>query len=345
MMSYLWILLLGSLLAAGAKAQDDATPKEEAEAPAIPTPEAEAVPEDKEEPAADEEAEHNHEEITPTASEPEPAADDKADEAVTPAVELAEPLTPTQEDAKPDEDANPATPAQEDIQPTTPAHKDADPAAPADEDAEAVTPAAADTEEEAPAATPEPAADVEDKDAKAEEPTADGEEEATSSAGATPAKEEESGPEATPAADPAVSHDEEKPTEAPAAAYPTVPPVSIDVEHIVPVEKAPEVDTDTRKDGFENNPVQGHSEADAHASGAKTNDKPEAQEGSSSSIAGILCAIAVAVVGAIVGYFTYQKKKLCFKNRQEADPEAARKADAAEAQSDPQVLSNLLTSS
>ncbi|KAM6978436.1 uncharacterized protein LKV04_013844 [Tautogolabrus adspersus] len=74
-------------------------------------------------------------------------------------------------------------------------------------------------------------------------------------------------------------------------------------------------------------------------------DKPEAQEGSSSSLAGILCAVVVAVVGAAAGYITYQKKKLCFSNRQEADPEAARKADAADKESDPQVLSNLLNSS
>ncbi|KAM3861931.1 arylsulfatase H-like [Diretmus argenteus] len=42
---------------------------------------------------------------------------------------------------------------------------------------------------------------------------------------------------------------------------------------------------------------------------------PEAQEGGSNSIAGILSAVGVAIVGAVTGYFTYQKKKLCFKNR------------------------------
>lgn len=39
-------------------------------------------------------------------------------------------------------------------------------------------------------------------------------------------------------------------------------------------------------------------------------------EGSSSSVAGILATVGVALVAAAVGYFTYQKKKLCFKNRQ-----------------------------
>ncbi|XP_008279280.1 CD99 antigen-like protein 2 [Stegastes partitus] len=76
-----------------------------------------------------------------------------------------------------------------------------------------------------------------------------------------------------------------------------------------------------------------------------TEDKPEVKESGSGSLAGILSAVGVAAVGAVTGYFTYQKKKLCFKNRQEADPEAAHKADAAEAQSDPQVLSTLLNSS
>lgn len=37
---------------------------------------------------------------------------------------------------------------------------------------------------------------------------------------------------------------------------------------------------------------------------------------SSGALPGILSAIVVAAVGAVVGYFTYQKKKLCFSNRQ-----------------------------
>ncbi|CAL8372480.1 unnamed protein product [Arctogadus glacialis] len=71
----------------------------------------------------------------------------------------------------------------------------------------------------------------------------------------------------------------------------------------------------------------------------------EGKSAGSGSLAGILSALCVALVGSVSGYFAYQKKKLCFKNR-EADPEAARKADAAaEAESDPQVLSTLITSS
>ncbi|XP_061698591.1 cytochrome c1 isoform X2 [Syngnathoides biaculeatus] len=83
----------------------------------------------------------------------------------------------------------------------------------------------------------------------------------------------------------------------------------------------------------------------AHVSEA-TGEDADVEESGSGSLAAILCAVAVAVVGAAAGYFTYQKKKLCFKNlHEEQDPEVARKADAGEAQSDPQVLSNLLNSS
>ncbi|XP_056886671.1 skin secretory protein xP2 isoform X22 [Takifugu flavidus] len=84
-------------------------------------------------------------------------------------------------------------------------------------------------------------------------------------------------------------------------------------------------------------------ETGARAAGATGDaETPEGKEASSGPLAGVLTAIIVAAIGAVVGYFTYQQKKLCFKSRQEADPEAARKADPAEAQSEPQVLSNLL---
>ncbi|XP_052004478.1 cytochrome c1-like isoform X8 [Xyrauchen texanus] len=62
----------------------------------------------------------------------------------------------------------------------------------------------------------------------------------------------------------------------------------------------------------------------------------------SGTVVGIVCGIAVAAIGAITGYFTYQKKKLCFKV-QRGDPESAKEENST--QSDPQVLSNLLTSS
>lgn len=39
-------------------------------------------------------------------------------------------------------------------------------------------------------------------------------------------------------------------------------------------------------------------------------------EAGSGTLAGVLCAIVAAAIAAVVGYFTYQKKQLCFKNRQ-----------------------------
>ncbi|KAG7252197.1 hypothetical protein CRUP_001790, partial [Coryphaenoides rupestris] len=36
----------------------------------------------------------------------------------------------------------------------------------------------------------------------------------------------------------------------------------------------------------------------------------------SGSLAGILSALCVALVGSLSGYYAYQKKKLCFKNRE-----------------------------
>ncbi|XP_042587882.1 CD99 antigen-like [Cyprinus carpio] len=68
----------------------------------------------------------------------------------------------------------------------------------------------------------------------------------------------------------------------------------------------------------------------------------EPNESGSSTVVGVVCGIAVAAVGAITGYFTYQKKKLCFKV-QRGDPESAKEENGT--QSDPQVLSTLLNSS
>ncbi|XP_073668145.1 uncharacterized protein [Paramisgurnus dabryanus] len=69
---------------------------------------------------------------------------------------------------------------------------------------------------------------------------------------------------------------------------------------------------------------------------------PNVSGGGSGTVIGVVCGVAVAAVVAIVGYFTYQNKKLCFK-AQRGDPESAREENGT--QSDPQVSSNLLTSS
>ncbi|XP_041734600.1 CD99 molecule isoform X3 [Coregonus clupeaformis] len=67
------------------------------------------------------------------------------------------------------------------------------------------------------------------------------------------------------------------------------------------------------------------------------------QEAGSGQIAGIVSGIGVALLGAASSYFAYQKKKLCFKIQGGVDPESGKNAHGA--QSDPQVMSNLLRSS
>ncbi|XP_068559121.1 brain acid soluble protein 1 isoform X2 [Cebidichthys violaceus] len=326
MMSYLWILLLGSLLAASAQAQDGEVPTEEAAAPEAA--EADPAAEVNEESAADKETDHTAEETPPTASEPE----NEAGEPEPPAVEEAEPVATPAADTEPEAEAEPEAKTETEAEPE----------------------AGTETEAEAATTTEAPAADPEGIDPKAEEPTALGDEDATSSTGVSPAQEE-SGSEATSVADPAVADNEEKTTVPAADAPPAVE------EKVEPKVEVPAIKEDVVPDlniGFDledalsdvnavDSPGERSSsfESGPHVSGASGEDKPEAQAARSGSLAAILSAIAVTVVGAVVGYITYQKKKLCFKNRQEADPEAARKAVATEAQSDPQVLSNLLNSS
>ncbi|KAK6325195.1 hypothetical protein J4Q44_G00045370 [Coregonus suidteri] len=69
----------------------------------------------------------------------------------------------------------------------------------------------------------------------------------------------------------------------------------------------------------------------------------DAFEAGSGQIAGIVSGIGVALLGAASSYFAYQKKKLCFKIQGGVDPESGKNAHGA--QSDPQVMSNLLRSS
>ncbi|XP_077947446.1 uncharacterized protein LOC120833536 isoform X3 [Gasterosteus aculeatus] len=293
-MSYLWILLLGSLLAAGAKAQEDAAPEEDAEAP-----EGGDAPD---EPAADVNTDNSSPEIPTSASDSEPEETSTAEEAEA----VPTPVADQEVEAEGEVPTENAVPAPQ------------GPAADPDPEAEAE----ATTTPQGPAADPDPEAEAA---TTPQDPT-------TEEKGATPA------PEIGAEADPTVEDDEEKPTVPPAVVKKVDPELEVMVpETEVVAEKKAENDgrSKGRMGVFSEPPV----------SGASGEDKPEHKEASSGSLAAILSAVGVSVVGAIVGYFTYQQKKLCFKNRQEADPEAARKADTTEAQSDPQVLSNLLNSS
>ncbi|XP_034549527.1 translation initiation factor IF-2 [Notolabrus celidotus] len=317
MMSYLWILLLGSLLAASAKAQDDAAPTEEAtalETTEEPTPEADAAVESSEDTAADEETEETSEELSP----PEPeTTEDPTEEPESTA------------DPEPTAEAEEVTPAaDDDADSTTPEEEE--------EEEEALTTVATDIEEDAETTPAVPAADPETPEPEADQPAS--KEEASKATTPPPKKS---------GADPDAEDSEEEPTD-PVAPVPTIKPNVV----------APEENSDlgfNLEDALAEGPAVENPAKPGKSRSMETGpqaaeatgdvDKPDAQEASSGSLAGILSAVVIAAVGGVAAYITYQKKKLCFKNRQEADPEAARKADTAEAQSDPQVLSNLLNSS
>ncbi|XP_024281725.1 CD99 molecule isoform X9 [Oncorhynchus tshawytscha] len=83
--------------------------------------------------------------------------------------------------------------------------------------------------------------------------------------------------------------------------------------------------------------------SDPNGGGGAPADQPQGEEAGSGQIAGIVSGIGVALLGAASSYFAYQKKKLCFKVQGGEDPESGKNAHGA--QSDPQVMSNLLRSS
>lgn len=347
MMSYLWILLLGSLLAAHAKAQDEVTPAVEAFGTPVPTTDVRAVVIE----------ERGVEETVTEAEEasllPTAASEAEADQPVTPADLSTEPEAT---DAPEGVEGQSVTPAIGQTEPVTP-----------------------DVEANAPGTTQ--AADSKDNAPELVQTTVSVEEEPTINAGTTPAQEE-SGLDTTPAIGEKVADNEEAPTDAAANEESSTDEITTIVEDIVRTNTGfnlgnaletslPEQNSDEfnlgdalnendenenphapsgdrsrsafnfgdASNGGSDNP----STLGGPAMGASESGGRQPQKGG--SLAGILSAIVVAAVGAVAGYFTYQQKKLCFKNRQEADPEAPHKADAAEAQSDPQVLSNLLNSS
>ncbi|XP_071016175.1 CD99 molecule isoform X1 [Oncorhynchus clarkii lewisi] len=83
--------------------------------------------------------------------------------------------------------------------------------------------------------------------------------------------------------------------------------------------------------------------SDPNGGGGAPADQPQGEEAGSGQIAAIVSGIGVALLGAASSYFAYQKKKLCFKVQGGEDPESGKNAHGA--QSDPQVMSNLLRSS
>ncbi|XP_005918397.1 putative uncharacterized protein DDB_G0290521 isoform X5 [Haplochromis burtoni] len=324
MMSYLWILLLGSLLATHAKAQDDIIPTVE---PSIETPTS------------------------------------KADVEVIDQHNLGEVVTATEEVLQPEPTADPEA---ELIQEANAADVSTEPVptdAPAGEEGQSASPTTGETEpviSDAPTTTQ--AADSEDDTPEATQTAVNEEVQPTTNANTTPAQDESGlhdiittvGLEANEEAPTDPSANEESSTDDFTTTDETVtinPGFNIEKTSIAEQETHGfnhESPVKSRMGPQQNSAPLSNDEnksQDVPPLGASESGDQQPQKASSSSLAAILSAIVVSAVGAIAGYFTYQQKKLCFKNRQEADPEAPHKADAAEARSDPQVLSNLLNSS
>ncbi|XP_054643727.1 skin secretory protein xP2 isoform X2 [Dunckerocampus dactyliophorus] len=371
MMSYLWILLLGSLLAGCAKTQDDEAPMEDATAPATLMPDGEVQGELETDGASEDTAEKTlpepteaaaHEQVTPAEGEAEPEAPSEADpEPGVPAEADPELEAPAEGETEPEAAAEdePESPAVREAE--TAAEGEGEAAAPTEGEAEAPTEGEAEApaaESEAATTTQGPPADPDVKDPEAEPHVPNVDEQPSASTDAPPAHEEGgSEVEATAGTATAVQHEKDESAD---VGLEEEAVANIDTELEVPTVKAappaPEVHSDggfnledaLSKGDAQDTPRQsGRSRSagsGAHVAEA-TGEDAEGEETNSGSLAAILCALGVAIVGAATGYYTYQKKKLCFKNMQEEDPEAARKADTAEAQSDPQVLSNLLNSS
>ncbi|KAM9343965.1 uncharacterized protein KZ484_016368 isoform 3-T3 [Pholidichthys leucotaenia] len=361
MMSYLWIVLLGSLLAAHAEAQDDAPQTEEAADPEIAPMTTQATPEVEEDSNAEVETTPSAEEIKPTDSEPEPdppavteaKAEESADSTEPPATGDENQTTPAPEE----EDT--VTSAPEKGEAVTPAAESEGVVTSAPEDEQATTPAGdADA-----GATTTQAADSEGSNPDAEQSTASPEEKTTiSSAARTPAPSESGADEnvvrttAAPVAEASTvkSVEEEKIKEkVTTVAQASVPPVT--PRNIVPNENAGVEDHISSKnsrmlesdagDGLGDNQLQSHSTGDDVVPSSAKGSADTPNGGGSNTLGAVLGCIILSAVGAVVGYFTYKNKKLCFKNRQEADPEAGQKADATGDQSEPQVSSTLLNSS
>ncbi|XP_037136719.1 retinitis pigmentosa 1-like 1 protein [Syngnathus acus] len=285
----------------------------EGEAEVAPEEEEPAAPEEDQEATAQPEQEADAEEEPEAAEEPEPTVEPAAEpepDAGAEATGEPETKTPVEPAAEPEPEAA-AEPAEE------------------PEATEEVTPSP-----QGPAAGPD--------DPESAHDIADVDEEPSAGADVTHAHDEHgSEDEGTAGADAAVPHDE--------SAHAGVEvDVGTDIKPQVPSDGGLNLEDALSQSDAQDTPAHsGRSKSAgsvAHVAEA-TGEAADAEESGSGFLAAILCAVGVAVAGAGTAYYTYHRKKLCFKNLHEEDPEAARKVDAGEAQSDPQVLSNLLNSS
>ncbi|XP_058642647.1 fibrous sheath CABYR-binding protein isoform X2 [Onychostoma macrolepis] len=327
MMSYLWIFVLGSLIVTGVKMQDDGVEgTENVDSPADDlAPEESTVPdEDAEKPAPEEPAPEEPAPEEPAPEEPapeEPAPEEPAPE--EPAPEEPAPEEPAEPEA---EDTNPdADPAIEDAEEVTPAAEEEPAGEEEGAEAEADEADATKTEADAPAGDPE----VTEEEITPEEAPGDAEEE--------PAQEETEGGEENADADADLTVVQEEP----------VDPDDAEDVHSVGFDLADAFNEDLADKAQPEDPVgTAMGGADRHSAGQgkarSAGAVSESNDSGSGTVVGVVCGITVAAVAAITGYFTYQKKKLCFKV-QRGDPESAKEENGT--QSDPQVLSTLLNSS
>ncbi|XP_067300937.1 brain acid soluble protein 1 [Pseudorasbora parva] len=344
-MSYLWILVLGSLVVTGVKMQEDGGDvAENGESPADDL--ASTVPDEENAATEDLPPDSNDETLSEAGAEPgdaDPSPKEAVDEAAAPAEPGDDETNPepdaAEEDAPATDDA--ATPAAEE----EPVEEAKAPAEAADEGGAAETEAdpSADetevTEEEIPAVGPA----GEDEEPAKDKP-AEGEAEAeagVTEAGVTEAGVTEAGVTEAGVTDAGV-------TEAGVTEPSAVEEEPVDIDEAVKAHEdrfdlsvALGGDTDEEAQPFEDPEVDAgkHSAGQGKARSAGAASGPN--DSGSGTVVGVVCGIAVAAVGAITGYFTYQKKKLCFKV-QRADPESAKEENGM--QSDPQVLSTLLNS-
>ncbi|XP_015241592.1 PREDICTED: translation initiation factor IF-2-like isoform X2 [Cyprinodon variegatus] len=345
MMSYLWILLLGSLLASQAKAQDsqleDTPPNGETEPEAT-------------DPVVDGTESGTVTEAPQTDSQPEPSDDP------VPAAD-PEPVTDPISTAEPEDDSEPATDVDSAAEPESTTEPVADPGTtPEPEQAEEPEETPAPTTELAEPAiatekplytetdtTVESSVDVAEPNQFTEEPnitpTADGTVAPAPDASTTSQVNDldagSKGHEQTTAAV------DEETTAAPAAKMPD--------------EATRETISDSKTEDtigsriFKKvvhqvqNAIQDLGNEDPNVGATADKGAQSGGKGTSKPLAGILSGIIVSAVGAVAGYFTYQKKKLCFKKSPEADVETGAKADRTEevAKADPQESNTLLNSS
>ncbi|XP_051566650.1 cytochrome c1-like isoform X3 [Myxocyprinus asiaticus] len=309
MMSYLWIFVLGSLIVTGVRMQEDALDDAENDEAAA----ADLTPADEKETTIPDQANTNAEDL------PQNSDDTSVSEA-------------DGEDPEP-EDTNPEPEAASDVEPTAESPEEP---APAEEEP-------AQEEEEAPAETDDASdGDVTEADPQVDEPevTVAAPEEPAGKVEEEPAQEEPEEDEGDAPEGPAETDSSDVPEEPIEDTEKTARGFDLS-EALGDLDEEAQPEEDLAENAFGDADRQSAGDSGpgkARSAGAVS----DPSDHGSGTVVGIVCGIAVAAVGAITGYFTYQKKKLCFKV-QRGDPESAKEENGT--QSEPQVLSTLLSSS